>query len=452
MDGGSKRMNRSLRRKLSCWMTIVTIATGVAAGACSFYLAFNEARELQDDQLLQVALLIDQFDSVVDQWGGMSTSDDNDHDARILVTPLGTEDRGAGRADSAPLLRVPWNLPEGFQTIHAGGIDWRLYVRTLSSGQRIAVGQQTAVRDEQALDSSEYTLIPILLLLPTLLLLINWIIGRTLKPVTALAAQLDQHGDTNLAPLPVSGVPSEIEPFVTSLNGLMGRLAWSMEQQRRFIADAAHELRSPLTALTLQAANLGQAVLTSSGEQRVAALQAGLGRTRTLLEQLLTLARSQTGSGSAVEVDVTRIVRQVIEDVMPMAAAKGIDLGCGRLEAVRLAAPEGELTILVRNALDNAIRHTPANGVVDVSVFRDGEGMVFQVEDSGPGIPAGEEERVFEPFYRGTGSEGNGSGLGLAIVSGIAERLGGRATLTNRENSRGALFRYTQQQSHGRAS
>lgn len=443
-------MNTSLRRKLSCWIALVTILTGVAAGALSFFFSLREARGLQDDQLLQTALLIDQFGNVVKQWG--KTGGRSHHNARVVVTTLGGADRASQQGGVAPLLHVPPNLSEGFHTVDVDGTGWRLYVRTLSNGQRIAVGQRTDIRDEQAQDSGEYTLIPILLLVPTLLLLTTWVIGRTLAPVTTLAAQLDQRDDTNMAPLAVNEVPAEIVPFVTSLNGLMGRLATSMEQQRRFIADAAHELRSPLTALTLQAANLGQAVLTSSGEQRVAALQAGLARTKILLEQLLTLARSQACSGSATEVDVTRLVRQVIEEVMPLAAARGIDLGCGRLETVRLAAPEGELTILVRNALDNAIRHTPANGVVDVSVFRDGEGVVFQVEDSGPGIPAGEEERVFEPFYRVMGSEGSGSGLGLAIVSGIAERLGGRATLTNRENARGALFRYTQEQSHGKAS
>lgn len=441
-------MNMSLRRKLSCWIAVVTIVTGVAAGALSFYLSFREARRLQDDQLLQTALLIDQFDNVVKQWGKIGGR--GNHNARFVVTIMGGTDRASGQAGVAPLLRVPSSLTEGLHTVDVDGVGWRVYVRTLSGGQRIAVGQRTAIRDERALDGGEYTLIPILLLVPTLMLLTTWIIGRTLAPVTTLAGQLDQRDDTNLAPLPVDGVPSEIVPFVTSLNALMGRFATSMEQQRRFIADAAHELRSPLTALTLQAANLGQAPLTVEGEQRVAALQAGLGRTRTLLEQLLTLARAQISAGTAEEVDVSRLVRRVMEDVMPMAAAKGIDLGCGRLESVRLTAADADLTILARNALDNAIRHTPANGVVDVSLFRDGEQVVFQVEDSGPGIPSGEEERVFEPFYRATGNDGSGSGLGLAIVRGIAERLGGRATLTNRENSRGALFRYTQEHPQGR--
>jgi two-component system OmpR family sensor kinase len=445
MDGGKKRMNASLARKLSCWIALVTIATGVAAGALSFFLSFREARKLQDDQLLQTALLIDQFDHVVKQWGKIGGR--GHHNARFVVTILGGTDGASRQTGGAPLLRVPSNLTEGLHTVDVGGTDWRVYVRTLSCGQRIAVGQRTAIRDERAIDGGEYTLIPILLLVPTLMLLITWIIGRTLAPVTTLAGQLDRRDETNLAPLPVSGVPAEIVPFITSLNGLMGRLAKSMEQQRRFIADAAHELRSPLTALTLQAANLQQTALSAEGEERVCALHAGLARTRTLLEQLLTLARSQLSAGSATEVDVSLLVRRVMEDVMPMAAARGIDLGCGRLEPVRLAAADTDLTVLVRNALDNAIRHTPPDGVVDVSLFRDGERVLFQVEDSGPGIPPEEEERLFEPFYRATGSDGSGSGLGLAIVRSIAERLGGRATLTNRENARGALFRYVQRQS-----
>jgi signal transduction histidine kinase len=441
-------MNSSLRRTLSCWIALVTIVTGVAAGALSFYLSYLEARKLQDDQLLQTALLIDQFDHVVKQWGKIGGR--GHHNARFVVTILGGTDGASRQTGVAPLLRVPSNLTEGLHTVEVEGTDWRLYVRTLSCGQRIAVGQRTAIRDERAIDGGEYTLIPIILLVPTLMLLITWIIGRTLAPVTTLAGQLDRRDETNLAPLPVTGVPTEIVPFVTSLNELMARLGRSMEQQRRFIADAAHELRSPLTALTLQAANLGRVPLTTEGERRVASLQAGLARTRTLLEQLLSLARSQVRVGSGEEIDLSRVVRRVIEDVMPMAAAKGIDLGCGRLEPVLLFATEADLVGLVRNALDNAIRHTPPDGVVDVSIFHEGERVVFQVEDSGPGIPPGEEERLFEPFYRVTGSDGNGSGLGLAIVRGIAERLGGRATLTTRENARGALFRYTQEQSRGR--
>jgi len=437
-------MNRSLHGRLSGWIAAVTIITGIAAGACSFYLAFNEARELQDGQLRQVALLIDQFDDVVREWGGSKTGDDTEHDARLVVIPLGGSGGSVAQGDSGISLHLPPNLPEGFQTQDSSGTEWRLYVHTLSTGQRIAVGQRTAVRDEQALDSSEYTLIPILILLPTLMVLIAWIIKRTLSPVMNLSAQLDNRDDTNLAPLSDSGLPSEIEPFVISLNGLMNRLGKAIEQQRRFIADAAHELRSPLTALTVQAANLRNTALSPEGEERVMALESGLSRIRTLLEQLLNMARHQISSSNHSEVDLTRLIRQVIEDVMPDASNKGIDLGCGRLENVRLNASNGELDVLIRNAVDNAVRYTPAGGVVDVSLYRDGDRVVFQVEDNGPGIPSGAENRVFEPFYRVVGSGQTGSGLGLAMVRDIADRLGGTATLENRENGSGAVFRYTQ--------
>ncbi len=436
-------MNASLRGRLSCWIALVTVVTGILAGACAFLLSFREARELQDHQLLETALLIDRFGNSVTQWGSIGKN--RHHDAHVVVTTLGTVDRSRGQGGAAPLLHLPPKLPEGFLTVELDGVGWRVYVRTLSSGTRIAVGQRTAIRDEQAQDSSEYTLIPILLLVPTLLLLTTWIIRRTLAPVTELALQLDQRDEGNLAPLPVSGVPVEIQPFVTSLNSLMLRLSRSLEQQRRFIADAAHELRSPLTALTLQAANLRQTALSPEGERRADQLEDGLERTRTLLEQLLTLARFQASRESMVELEVGPVVRRVIEDLMPMAAAKGVDLGCDRLEELRISASESGFSVLVRNVLDNALRHTPPGGVVDVSLFREGALVVFQVEDSGPGIPSGEEERLFEPFYRVTGGEGSGSGLGLAIVRGIAEQLGGMATLVNREDGGGALFRYTQQ-------
>lgn len=440
-------MSGSLRWRLSGWIAAITLVTGIVAGACSFYLAFDEAQELQDDQLRQMALMLDQFDEEVKQWGGASNSGDNNHETRIVIIPLGSEKTSNKNSYPFPLPRVTSSLPDGFQTIDGDVESWRLYVRTLSSGQRIAVGQRTYVRNEQAWDSGQYTLIPILLLVPTLLVLIAWIIKRTLSPVTFLATQLDTRDDQNLTPLPDTGLPREIEPFVASLNRLMCRLDKAIEYQRHFIANAAHELRSPLTALTVQAANLRNTALSSEGQDRISALQAGLARTGALLEQLLSMARHQVTSNTSEDVDFARLIRRGIEEVMPMAAAKSIDLGCERLESVHLRTSDAEIAILIRNVLDNAIRYTPSGGVVDVSLYREDGRIVFQVEDTGPGIPTGEEERLFEPFYRVMGNDQTGSGLGLAIVRRIADRLGGTTTLENREHGRGAVFRYTHQTS-----
>lgn len=443
MDGGSETMNTSLRRRLTGWIALVTIVSGIVAGGYSFRRAFREAQELQDDQLEQVALLVGHSGKAVEPWAEITEAEKrHDPDARVIIIPLETQ-VPAGQTTS-PVARpwIPPNLPEGFQTIDIQGESWRLFVRTLPSGTRIAVGQPTAVRNETARNSGLRTMVPVLLLVPFLSLLTAWIVRRSLAPVIALSGLLDQRDDTNLATLPERSVPEEIRPFVTSINGLMQRLEEALAQQRRFIADAAHELRSPVTALTLQAENLERSDHPGEREERLRQLREGLARTRSLLDQLLALARQQASAVPATELRLDRLVRQVLEDLVPMAAAKGIDLGCERLEEIIVTAPADALTILVRNAVDNAIRYTPSGGIVDVELYR-GEGqVVFQVTDSGRGIPPGEEERIFEPFYRIVGTEETGSGLGLAIVRSIADRVGGTVTLHNREDGAGALFRY----------
>ncbi len=443
MDGGPKQMNKSLRRQLSGWIAAVTIISGIAAGGCSFFLTFQEARELQDDQLRQLALLVDRSGASTDTWASpVGNFDESDPDARIIIRTLGVPPQAEKSAQSFALAEIPSSLSEGFQTIDSNGDAWRLFVRTLPSGKRIAVGQLTEIRNEIARNSGLRTLVPVLLLVPFLTLLTAWIIRQSLSPVTNLSHLLDQQDDSNLAKLPETGVPEEIRPFVSSINRLMYRLSEVLEQQRRFIADAAHELRSPIMALTLQAENLERGASPQERSERFQQLKKGLARTRTLLNQLLSLARQQSCIFSAVELRLDQLVRQVLEDMMPIAAAKGIDLGCERLDEVAVTAPADALVILMRNALDNAVRYTSAGGKVDVELYREEGQAIFQVTDNGCGIPAGDEERLFEPFYRVAGTDEAGSGLGLAIVQSIVNRLGGTVTLCSRKDGHGTLFRY----------
>lgn len=432
-------MNGSLRRRLWLWIAGVTIASGMAAGLCSYLISYREGQELQDDQLRQMALVMERHTETADAWmSPLGSVDNNDRDARIIICPLGVTPK------NPKLPSLPGTLPEGFQTRVHHGTAWRLFIFTLPSGARLATGQMTAVRDEIARDSALLTLVPILLLVPALSLLAVWIIRRALAPVTHLSHQLDRRDDTNLAPISAIGVPAEIRPFVIAINGLMQRLAAALDQQRRFVADAAHELRSPLTALTVQTDNLEHSISSPEGKQRVMQLKAGLERAGKLLEQLLSLARRQASAAPMAEVPFDRLVQQVIEDYVPFAASKGIDFGCERFEEVTLTAPAEDLLVLVRNAVDNALRYTPPGGRVDISLYCDEGGLVFQVEDTGPGIAAGEEDRLFEPFYRVVGNDETGSGLGLAIIRSIADRLGGTVILENRDGTKGARFRYRQ--------
>jgi two-component system OmpR family sensor kinase len=427
---------------------LVTIISGLVAGAYSFYVAFREAQELQDDQLQQIALVVERSGKV-EPWAGLTEAEKkHDPDARIVIAPLG-EQIPAGQ--DLPQVARPWvplDLKEGFQTINSQGENWRLFVRTLPSGARIAVGQPTAVRNDAARGSGLRTMVPVLLLVPFLGVLTAWIVRRKLAPVIGLSRVLDQRDDTNLTMLPEGDVPVEILPFVTSINDLMRRLDETLAQQRRFIADAAHELRSPLAALTLQTENLAQSGPTEEREERLRQLRLGLSRTSSLLDQLLSLARQQSCVAPATELHLDCLVRQVLEDLMPLAAAKGIDLGCERLDNVVMVASREPLLVLMRNAVDNAVRYTQIGGKVDVELHIENGQVVFQVADNGRGIPRGEEQRIFEPFYRVMGSQETGSGLGLAIVRSIVDRVGGTVTLNNRSDGTGAVFRYVCRESN----
>ena len=227
----------------------------------------------------------------------------------------------------------------------------------------------------------------------------------------------------------MSAVP-EVRPFAVAINRLLARVGQSMESQRRFVADAAHELRSPLTAMSLQAERLAEAEMSSVARERLTVLRQGIERGRSLLDQLLTLAKAQSATDLPKSpVSVQSIYRRVLEDLMPLAEAKHIDIGVeGALDA-EVWASELDMIAVVKNLVDNAIRYTPEGGRVDLSVGVSEGKVVLRIQDSGPGIPLAERDRVFDPFYRTLGSEQIGSGLGLSIVQTIANRIGAEIRL-----------------------
>jgi two-component system OmpR family sensor kinase len=271
---------------------------------------------------------------------------------------------------------------------------------------------------------------PLVILVPVLLLVLGFVVRRMFRPLTTLARDLDTRTDNDFSELSGAALPSEIVPFVVAINRLLARVAQSVALQRRFVADAAHELRSPVTALSLQAERLAASEMSSQARDRLGSLRRGLARTRALLDQLLTLARVQDqGNAQWMDVSMQRVFRQVLEELMPLAEAKRIDLGVVSEVDALVRVPEMDLRILIRNLVDNAVRYTPAGGRIDLAVRETGERVQVQLDDTGPGIPWDERERVFDPFYRVLGSDEEGSGLGLSIVGTIAARIGATVEL-----------------------
>ena len=252
-------------------------------------------------------------------------------------------------------------------------------------------------------------------------------------PIEELAHRMDQRTDHELGQVPTDGIPIEVRPFVGAINRLLARVTQSVETQKRFIADAAHELRSPLTALSLQAESLDSVNLSEPNQLKIQRLKEGLLRARNLLEQLLTLARTQGHlQNVSTSVSVGEIFRRVLEDLMPLALRKQLDIGVVSEEDVTLFGNETEISTLIKNIVDNAIRYTPEGGQIDLSVGVNNEKVNIIVHDSGAGIPPEEIDRVFDPFFRVAGNQEIGSGLGLSIVKNIIEKMNGHIYLENK--------------------
>ena len=416
-------MMASLRARLYAGLAAIILVAGVAAGVTAFRWAYSEAIELQDAVLLQIgALAVNNRIPI-----GPAVEQGVDAEARVII-----EELGQPRDISADLPRLPDDVPDGLQTRVRGTASWRILVKTRPDGSRVALSQSTGYRDEIARGSALRTILPLAALIPCLMLLVGVVIRYSFRPVSRLAAQLDAKETDHLAKIPSEGMPEELLPFIASINRLLERIGAMFDQQRRFVADAAHELRTPITALSLQVENLDRADLAPDSCDRLAALKAGIRRTAHLLEQLLALARYD--SGRALPPSRTAfdgIAKDVAADFLPRARSHCVDLGFARIDPVAVDADATALAVLVRNLIDNALCHTPGGGRIDIALFRDGGHAVFRIEDSGPGIPEAELKRVFEPFYRGSWSTAEGTGLGLSIVRRIAETLGGSVRLEN---------------------
>lgn len=415
-------MTKSLRARLFVGLTAVILLAGCIGGAFTYLWAFDEAIEMQDSTLIQIGSLLQNGSVRSDQsLGGV------DADAEVDVTELGTAPHGSAEE------RLLWSLQDGLHVVSRIGQSARVLLRTRPDGSRFAVTQLTDVRDDIASSMAIRTLLPIAALIPCLLLVAALVVEGSLRPMVRLAGDLDLRSADDMIPLPLADTPSELHPFIASINGLLERMKLMMDQQRRFVADAAHELRTPITALSLQAEILDPADdLPEQARERLGALKQGIRRTKHLLEQLLALARHEAGpNGEATVVPLDRTVKDLVADLVPEAARKGIDLGFQLIEPIATRGEPMMVATMIRNLLDNAVRFTPQGGRVDIGVYRAGNEAVVQIEDTGPGIPSGDIDRIFEPFFRGSRPAEDGIGLGLSIVKRIVDRLGGIIVLEN---------------------
>ena len=417
-------LKQSLQVRISIALILMFLPLSIIAGAFSYYQTYHEAEELQDDLLRQTAAYINPKTTDYTQIGSEN---------HILIQTFGQE-------DTVPLSDT---LGEGFHTIK-GSVDddddddddeYRAYIRQTPQG-KIAVLQETEYRDDLAATAAYQSVLPLLIALPLMILLTVWITYRAMRPVKTLSASLGKRRSDDLSPLDGEGVPSEIQGFVTAINQLLQRTGENIRRQQRFIADAAHELRSPLTALSLQAERLTKLPQSDEAREQTGLILQSIQRNRHLLEQLLTHARAQ---GSETQRNLTDIslqaqFRRVLQELMPLALNKQQDIGVAVENDIRIRADDTEIYTLIKTFTDNAIRYTPAGGRIDIGFSETPTTLTIWVEDDGPGIPAAERSRVTDAFYRILGTEQQGTGLGLSIADAIAKRYGGKLILADSRN------------------
>lgn len=430
-------MRNSLKHQLNWQILGFASLFSVLATLISGWLAFEEGRDLQDSLLVHISNIVDAHTVGRPQLGG-----DIDPDERIIYQRLVSNEPQANTGNSLP---IPTALPSGFHVLQFNNITWRVYIfKPQNAEYRYAISQQTEFRDEIARNSAIQTLVPILALTPLLMLLINYLINRNIQPINDLAKSLGSSHQSQIIDISNTVIPTELVPFIESINSLLSRLNRSIYKHRRFVSDAAHAMRTPITGLKLMSENLHQARTPEENLQRAVLLQKGINRTERLVQNLLNLARLQnTTAQKTSTVDLLNITHSVIEQLYPLAEAKQIDLGLLRKESIIVQDQSDSLFILVFNAIDNAIRYTPTGGRVDISIYSNDTHAIFDVSDTGIGMSEDVLTNAFEPFYRQEQNTQGGTGLGLAISAEIATLLNGSIALSNL--ARGGLqFSYQQ--------
>lgn len=397
-------MKNSIQLKLTLAFTALFTVMAGTAGGVSFYDTYRETYKLQDDMLVQLSGFVNSVENPTALSGDFRPPRDND--ARIYMH----FERNGSHTESLP-PNFPQQMEDGFHTLRKDGKKYkrikphkenrfwftlknaddlyRTYVRNTPNG-KIIITQENEYREELAFRSAWQSVIPLIVLLPLIILLTIWIVRLAMKPVDRLSNKLE----------------------------------------KRFIADASHELRSPMTALSLQVEQLAHQDLPAEAKTQLIQVKQGIQRSRNLLEQLLSLARIQNNKmENHTDFNIQDIFRSVIEDVLLLALDKDQDLGVTNDQAVNFHGSETDIYLLVKTLVDNAIRYTPNGSQIDLSVKEKDGGIQICVEDNGNGILPEERQRVLDPFYRILGTEQQGSGLGLAIAEEIVKNYGGKIEL-----------------------
>ncbi|QJD93424.1 two-component sensor histidine kinase [Duganella dendranthematis] len=425
---------KTIRTRLLLGLMTGTLGCTLAAGMLLYMLADHEADEQSDQRLRQLAWSLPLQAPV--PWRLPHESDPDD---QFDVQAWNAEQQPVHVSQRAPALPLP--QPQGYVTVGYHGERWRVYADVVA-GYHLQVSQPIAIRQRVAAHMALRIVPPLLLLLPAMAILIWVVVGRALQPLERLTKALRGRTPAALQPLDDDGLAPELLLIVAALNGLLRKVADAITTQRNFVADAAHELRSPLTALKLQLQLAERAADDASRQTSFRKLHERLDRATHLVQQLMTLARQEQSAvpPTCTDCDLLKIAGQVVADHTIYADSRRIDLGVSAdAQSVRVCAQMDGLAIMLSNLVDNALRYTPLGGQVDVMVGQQQGRAYLRVCDNGPGVPEAGRERLFDRFYRPDGNEVWGSGLGLSIVKSVADAHQATLSLHNGSGDRGLV-------------
>ncbi|MFC0308116.1 sensor histidine kinase [Gallibacterium trehalosifermentans] len=411
-----RKWRSSIQAKLTFTLVIVTFITVVITGITTAHNAFYAAYQLQDDWLIQTARFVSLRGTLSEQIP--LNDDDNKIYVQTSLTPTHNK-------YFIPFLN---QMYEGFYTIRINKKEFRVYIRKIKN-LRIAVMQETEFRTKKAIEATWETMLPFLVFIPLVILLSIFVINFTFLPLRKLSTAIKQRSENDLSVIPLTNTPYEVHSFIHAINHLLKQVDKSMKEQQQFIANAAHELRSPMTVLSLQAERLATHTVPAETKEQIEQLSIAIQRNRYLLDQLLSFARCQAHHSQSERklISIKNTFKQVIETLLPLAEQKQIDIGVISEEDYMLTISETDLFTIIKILLENAILYTPAGSLVDLAVTKIEQKIIISVEDNGNGIPADEYNKVLKPFYRILGTQQQGTGLGLAIANTLAQHY--QATL-----------------------
>lgn len=438
---------RSLQGRLLALVVGVVACGWIAVAVITWLDVRHELDELLDSHLAQAAALL------VAQQAREIGDGEHDLDAPSLhrysskaAFQVFHEGRLALRSAGAPdtpLVPRSEHFTSGFTTVRIGGRDWRVFAaHGADRDVQVYVGEQARSRSEIAGAVMRSMLAPMAIALPLLALAAGWAVHRGMAPLRRLGRVLAERRPDALDPVPPDGTVAEMVPMVDALNGLFRRIAALLESERRFTADAAHELRTPIAAIRAQAQ---VALAEDQPQERRRALERtveGCDRATRLVEQLLTLSRLEAAAAPALgPVDLGAVAQRVAADLAPRALARGQSLELDAEPGCTIEGRETLLEVLVRNLVDNAIRYSPSGARVKIAVRREAGRPLLSVEDGGPGMPEADRARLGERFFRQLGNDESGSGLGWSIVRRVAAVHGLRVEVGASETLGGLAVR-----------